>query len=424
MAKKSFEIRKELGEKTDRFEELRIKDQRSAEEQTEFDNLRGTIRTLTNDLDDAELTEAGKKRLASQGLSNQEREQAGNYSFRKAIYDFATRQGKLEGFEAEMHQEAVREAKETGNTIKGIGVPMMVLENARMTRASAGQNKTTANDGGNLVQEEPLVYIDALRNRLVLVQLGARFITGLVGNLPLVNGGSFTATWAAEAGAVSATKMSVPKKTMSPKRMAVCGAYSVELLNQSSIGIEMLLRSELLKAHANGIEIAAINSATNGPTGVINTSGIGAVAGGDNGLAPAWSHLVDLETQVAIDNADLGALAYLTNAKVRGKLKQTLKASGVAGYIWDGNTINGYNAAVTNAVPSNLTKGTSDSVCSAIIFGNWNDMIIGQWGGYDMIVDPYSLKKVGDVEVVLNSFHDVALANVESFAAMKDALTA
>ena len=292
MAKKSFEIRKELGEKTDRFEELRIKDQRSAEEQTEFDNLRGTIRTLTNDLDDAELTEAGKKRLASQGLSNQEREQAGNYSFRKAISDFVTRNGNLEGFEAEMHQEAVREAGLSGKTIKGIGVPMMVLENARMTRASAGQNKTTANDGGNLVQEEPLVYIDALRNRLVLVQLGARFITGLIGNLPLVNGGSFTATWAAEAGAVSATKMSVPKKTMSPKRMAVCGAYSVELLNQSSIGIEMLLRSELLKAHANGIEIAAINSATNGPTGVINTSGIGAVAGGDNGLAPAWSHLV------------------------------------------------------------------------------------------------------------------------------------
>jgi len=422
--RKIHEIRNDLAGKQSKFADLANNGQRTDEQNAELMTLRTEVRNLVNELEDAELLEAGNRRIASNGLSEKEREQVANYSFRKAIADFVNRNGNLEGFEAEMHQEAVREASLSSKVIKGIGVPMVVLENARMTRASAGQNKTTAADGGNLVQEEPLVYIDALRNRLVLVQLGARFITGLVGNLPLVNGGSFTATWAAEAGAVSATKMAVGKKTMSPKRMAVCGAYSVELLNQSSVGIEMLLRNELLKAHANGIETAAINSATNGPTGVINTSGIGAVAGGDNGLAATWAHLVDLETQVAIDNADLGALAYLTNAKVRGKLKQTLKASGVSGYIWDGNSINGYNAAVTNAVPSNLTKGTSDSVCSAIIFGNWNDMIIGQWGGYDMIVDPYSLKKVGDVEVVLNSFHDVALANVESFAAMKDALTA
>jgi HK97 family phage major capsid protein len=422
--RKIHEIRNDLAGKQNRFADLANNGQRTDEQNAELATLRTEVRTLMAELDDAELVEAGNRRIASQGLSEQELQQAGNYSFRKAIADFVNRNGNLEGFEAEMHQEAQREAALSGKVIKGIGVPMMVLENARMTRASAGQNKTTANEGGNLVQEEPLVYIDALRNRLVLVNLGARFITGLVGNLPLVNGGSFTATWGAEADAVSATKMSLPKKTMTPKRMAVCGAYSVELLNQSSIGIEMLLRNELLKAHANGLESAAINSATSGPVGVLNTSGIGAVAGGDNGLAPTWAHMVNLETEVAIDNADLGALAYLTNAKVRGKLKQTLKASGVAGYVWDGNTINGYNAAVTNAVPSNLEKGTSGTVCSAIIFGNWNDMIIGQWGGYDMIVDPYSLKKVGDVEVVLNSFHDVALANAQSFAAMKDALTA
>ena len=421
MAKKLFEIRKELGEKTDRFEELRIKDQRSAEEQTEFDNLRGTIRTLTNDLDDAELTEACKKRLASQGLSNQEREQVSNYSFRKAIADFVNRNGALEGFEAEMHQEAVREAKANGKTLKGIGVPMMVLENAR---AATGQNKGTANDGGNLIQDEPLVYIDALRNRLVLVGLGTRFITGLVGNLPLINGGTFSAAWYGESDPVTPGKLSLPKKTMSPKRLSVAGAYSLELINQNSISVEMLLRDELMKAHIAGIEGAAINSATNGPVGVLNTSGIGAVAGGDNGLAAAWSHIVDLESKVAIANADLGALAYLTNAKVRGKLKQTLQAAGVPGFIWDKEGMNGYKAAVTNAVPSNLTKGTSEGVCSAIVFGNWNDMIIGQWGGYDMVVDPYSKKLNAEVEVVLHSFHDVALANPASFAAMKDVLTA
>jgi HK97 family phage major capsid protein len=421
--RKIHEIRNDLSGKQARFADLANNGQRTEAENAELITLRTEVRNLMTELEDAELLEAGNRRIASQGLSQNERSQAANYSFRKAISEFLRTNGNLEGFEKEMHEEAVREARANGKTLKGIGVPMLVLENAR---AITGQNIATANDGGNLVQEESLVYIDALRNRLVLVGLGARFITGLVGNLPLINGGTFAATWHGEGDAVTTGKASLPKRIMSPKRLSVSGAYTLELLNQNSLSIEMLIRDGLLQAHAAGIEVAAINSASNGPVGVLNTSGIGSVAGGTDGLAPAWSHIVDLESKVAIANADLGALAYLTNAKVRGKLKQTLKASGVPGFIWDAEGMNGYKAAVTNAVPSTLTKGsgTGVSVCSAIIFGNWNEMIIGQWGGYDMIVDPYSKKLNGEVEVVLHSFHDVALSNAASFAAMKDTLTA
>lgn len=422
--RKIHEIRNDLAGKQSKFADLANNGQRTDEQNAELMTLRTEVRNLMHELDDAELIEAGNRRVASNGLSQKDREQVSNFSFRKAIADYVNNNGNLSGFEAEMHQEAIKEAKQNGQTLKGIGIPMLVLENAQTTRAATGQNIGTAADGGNLVQEEPLVYIDALRNRLVLVSLGAQFITGLVGNLPLINGGSFTSTWHGESDAVTATKVAYGKKTMSPKRMSVDGAYTLEQLNQTAMSMEMMLRNDMLKAHANGLEIAAINSATNGPTGILNISGIGSVAGGTNGLAAGWSHVIDLETQVAIDNADLGTLAYLTNAKVRGKLKQTLKASGVSGYIWEGNTINGYNAAVTNAVPSNLTKGTSSEVCSAIIFGNFNDLIIGQWGGYDLVVDPYSSKKAAEVEIVLHSFHDVAARNKESFAAMKDALTA
>lgn len=423
--RKIHEIRNELAGKQTKFADLANNGQRTDEQNAELTTLRTEVRNLMHELDDAELVEAGNRRIASNGLSQKDRERVAEYSFRKAIADYVNNNGNISGFEKEMHEEAVKEARMNGQTIKGIGVPMLVLENARATRAATGQNITTAADGGNLVQEEPLVYIDALRNRLVLVSLGAQFITGLVGNLPLINGGSFTSTWHGEAGTVTPTKKSFGKKTMSPKRLSVAGAYTLEQLNQTSMSMEAMLRDDMLKAHAHGLEMAAINSATNGPTGILNISGIGSVVGGTNGLKPTWAHLVDLETQVAINNADLGTLAYLTNAKVRGLLKQTLKASGVAGYIWDGNSINGYNAAVSNAVPSNLTKGetTGVEVCSAIIFGNFNDLIIGQWGGYDLVVDPFSSKLDAEVEVVLHSFHDVASRNKESFAAMKDALT-
>ena len=133
-----------------------------------------------------------------------------------------------------------------------------------------------------------------------------------------------------------------------------------------------------------------------------------------------------LETDVATSNADVGTLGYLTNAKVRGKLKVTEKFSSTNGQpIWtDGNTpLNGYAAYVTNAVPSNLTKGSS-SVASAIIFGNFADLMIGLWGATDILVDPYTGGAAGTVRVRVLQSCDIALRNTESFATMEDALTA
>ena len=106
--------------------------------------------------------------------------------------------------------------------------------------------------------------------------------------------------------------------------------------------------------------------------------------GGVNGLAPNWQHMIDLETNVATANADVGAMGYLTNARVRGRLKSTSKVTGQNGFIWENGTtpVNGYSAAVTNAVPSNLTRGTGTNL-SAIIFGNFSDLVIGMWGGMD-----------------------------------------
>jgi HK97 family phage major capsid protein len=151
------------------------------------------------------------------------------------------------------------------------------------------------------------------------------------------------------------------------------------------------------------------------------------VAGGTNGAAPTWDHIVKLETEVAVDNADIGALAYMTNPKVRGKLKATPRTATYGDImVWEGNDtpLNGYPAYVTNQVRSDLTKGTSSGVCSAIFFGNWNDLLIGMWGALDILVDPYSNSTSGTVRVVAFQDVDIAVRHPESFAAMLDALTA
>ena len=91
--------------------------------------------------------------------------------------------------------------------------------------------------------------------------------------------------------------------------------------------------------------------------------------------------------------------------------------------IEDNGMVNGYPCEWTNNVPSNLTKGTSSGVCSAMIFGNWEDLWIGQWGGIDMVVDPYTLALNADVRFVLNAWHDVKVVNPGSFAVCADITT-
>ena len=99
--------------------------------------------------------------------------------------------------------------------------------------------------------------------------------------------------------------------------------------------------------------------------------------------------------------------------------------SGQNGFIWEGGDtpLNGYRAGVTNSVPGNLTKGDGTGL-SAIIFGNFADLVIGMWGSLDLMVDPYSGSTAGTVRVVALQDVDVALRNAESFATFEDVLTA
>lgn len=364
-----------------------------------------------------------KANMEGRDLSDQDKKDIERFSFRKLFLSLGEGRA-LDGVELEMHQEATKEAKESGRVLQGIGVPIRLLNYKPMGRASTGQNIATAADGGYLKQDEPLVFFEALRNALMLPGMGAKFLTNLTGDLPLIQGGQFTAAWFAEDGSDTTQKLTIGRVLLQPKRVQATGAFSRKLLVQSSIDVERMIENDLIASIAQALQVACINGAgTNEPLGILGTSGIGDVAGGENGLAPTWAHIVSLETKVAIANALQNSLSYLTNAKVRGKLKQLEKTSANGQYIWDKNEMNGYPAYVTNAVPSTLTKG-NQSLSSAILFGDWSKLYIGQWGGIDVVVDPYSLKKKGEIEVTVLSQYDSAPVWPAAFAAMKDALTA
>lgn len=161
---------------------------------------------------------------------------------------------------------------------------------------------------------------------------------------------------------------------------------------------------------------------TNEPTGILGTSGIGSVAMGDNGAAITWDAVIDLIAELETDNAE--GTAFLTNTKVRKSGRKTLKVSGDAGagFIWqEPNTLAGYNAAVTNLVPSNGSKGTGNNL-SSLIFGNFSDLLIGYWSAFDLLVNPYesTAYSKGNVQVRGMLTMDIAVRHPESFAAITD----
>lgn len=297
-------------------------------------------------------------------------------------------------------------------------------------------NVGTATAGGNLVSTDLLSgsFIDLLRARSRVMQLGATVLDGLEGNvaIPRQTGGAST-FWVTEGGDVSESQMAVDQVTLSPKTIGMFTDYTRRMLLQSSIAIEALVRADQALGIGTGMDVAAINgSGSSGqPTGILNASGTGSVAGGTNGAAPTWAHMVDLEGAVANANADFGRLAYLTNSRVRTRLRKTEKFTGTNGdEVWeDGREsgmgmVAGYDAWVSNNVPNTLTKGTSVGNCSAIIFANWVELLIGMWGGLDYILDPSALALSGGRRLVALQDCDIQLRRPQSFACMKDALTA
>lgn len=430
------------------------------EERSNFDGIMKEADTLGGDIQRYHALQEARRQENGQsvtgdllGMSEKEIRQ---FSFVRLIHAEANRSDPrardAAGFELEACAEAAKLQGRTGRN-GGFVIPTTVgglspgriaqLERgnhvrsipADVTRRDLTVGTTTA--GGHLVSTDlrPDLFIDMLINRLALTSLGITRLTDLRGNvaIPRKTGGA-TAYWLAESGAPTESQLAVDQVTLSPKTVGAYTDFSRLLILQSSKDVERLVKADLAECLGLAIDKAGITgrgaTTYNEPTGILNTTGIGAVAGGDNGAAATWANIIGLESEVAIDNADIGSLAYLTNAKVRGKLKTTTKSGGTdAVFIWDtygaqDTVLNGYRCVISNQVPSNLTKGTSSGVASAILFGNWADLVIGLWGGLDLLVDPYTGSTSGTVRVVAFQSVDFAVRHAESFAAMKDALTA
>jgi len=310
-----------------------------------------------------------------------------------------------------------------GSQVSTAGLILPFYEARDMTAGTASQGGHTV---GRLVPE----IGTALRAGLVLEGLGARVFGGLRENtgLPRAKPG-LAAAWLSETAAGSQVDLIFSSLELTPKRVSAFLTVSLRLLAQQP-NAELFLRAELMGALGAEIQRVAIGGtgAGNEPLGIVNTIDVAAVVGGTNGLAPTYGHLQDLEFAVTgTASADRGQCAWLLSPKVRKKLRSLFINGTGSAPIWapaEAYRLFGHPAGVTPSAPDALTKGSSIGVCSAIIFGEMSELIIGLWGdGIDVsVVYDKANAIAGNVVLSASAYVDVGVRTPEAFAVMADAL--
>lgn len=274
------------------------------------------------------------------------------------------------------------------------------------------------NVGGYTIQTDVLgaSLIELLRNMTVAFELGARKLGGLVGNvaIPSQNGGA-TAYWVGENVQTTSSNLAFGQVGLIPHRLSAVTALGKQLLAQSSVDVEGLVREDFARVLAIAIDLAALaGTGTAGqPLGILNTPGIGSVT---FGAAATWAKILDFETQVANANALLGSLAYVSTPNTRAKLKAAAKiGTTYPVFIWEKGSkegqgeINSYRALATKQLAGDK-----------MIYGNWSDLIIADWIGMDVTVDPYTLADKHQIKVTINMLADIGCRHVGSFTASTD----
>jgi HK97 family phage major capsid protein len=340
------------------------------------------------------------------------------YSLIKAIKAASSGDWREAGYEREISDEI---AHRSGKEARGFYVP------ANINWGQRDQTKSPTSAGGFLVGTDHLAdqFIEALYGRLTVASLGARIMQGLKGDvaIPKLSASVTNSAFVAEGAAPSEGAATFAQVTMSPKTLAAYVDVSRRLMQQSDPSVEQVLRNDIINTFARRIDDAAIEGgATNGPSGIIANSGTNVVAMGANGAAITYAKVVEMMKAVEEDNAIINSTAFLTNPKVIAALRTTARqANGVEGnFIMDANqSILGTNVASSTVVPSDLAKGTGSNL-SAMVYGDFSQIMIGFWSGVDVVVDQSSLSTSGGTRLAFFQDLDVALRYPESFSVIKD----
>lgn len=305
------------------------------------------------------------------------RKETQRYSLTRALRALVDRDWSQAGFEKEVSNEIMKRQGLQQSANGGFYVPYEFQKRD----LSAG----TPSAGGYLVATDNLAssFIDIMRNRMTVAQLGATMLTGLQGNItvPKQTGANSTTWLANETSTITETNATFGQLALSPKHVGAYQEVSRQLMMQSDPSVDTLIMRDLASVIGIAIDLAAYegSGASGQPTGIANTGSIGSVTG----TSIDYAKVLEFQTDVAGGNLLAASCAYVTTPAVASLLMQRVKFSSTASPLWEGSVLDGqmvgFRAMSTNQVTA-----------ASMIFGDFSQVVIGEWGVLEIALNPYA----------------------------------
>ena len=251
---------------------------------------------------------------------------------------------------------------------------------------------TVDGQGKETIAEDKWNLEVAVRNNLIATQMGADYVGGLVGDVSIPQYAGSNVLWKGETATAEDGQGAFAEITLTPKRLTATLDVSKQFLLQNSADVESILIRDLASAVAEKLDktIFGAENIANAPEALF--------AGVEAGKAIAdmtYDDVLALEETVELANGS--NYMFLVNPKVKFALKGTQMANGLQ-MVFAGGEIDGYKTISSNSVVTN-----------GIICMDPRELVIGQWGAYDITVDPYTKAGDGQVRLVINAYFDAKL---------------
>ena len=431
------QLKEQLVEKEDLFLSLVNKAKKEALNETEtkqLESLRSEIVSLQKQVADAEKDEEIAKQIvkrqsatprtipgAPQDNSSENKEiakLAKSFAISKMFQNRVNKSAD-DGAEAEAMAIAREEAAESGIELTGnVHIPSRFIQIGKPKKSlldvnTEGTDVVFTDYGGKVI---PILQPDP-----VVDKLGITKLTGLRGDVQFPrSSGDVAFAWETETSDVNETTPTFNNISLSPKRVGGYVDISMKMLKQSIFVVEPWLRSRLENRYALTIDDAVFNGAgTNEPTGIFNYSGVNVLTLGTTSGDMTYNALMSMKRDAAVANARMGKEAFVFDSYGAYSLSVTPRqSSGV-----EGNFIYPNASGPLLGVPAVQTNSLDvfSSTLHGIIYGsNWAGVILGTWGGLDILFDPYTQALGGKVRFVCNAFMNVEVEQPAEFTYCKN----
>jgi HK97 family phage major capsid protein len=383
-------IREEIGEvKTslDALENLVSDENRdfSEEEKVSFDTNMERLTELVDELPKVEKEEEIRMKAANLGgspvvtESKEEKEIVREFSFGKAVR--AAFGGKLDGVELEMAQEGQKEMTAIGRSANGVVIPSMILNRAVVTENGTSGIETQS-------------FVDAVYANTILDDLGVTRVSSTTDQrIPIL--GAVTTQWEGETDAAADGGSAMSKKDLAPKRLASFVDFSKQAAMQHNESLESALRNSIAQAVGAKVEYALFtDDSANGSYDYLG-----------NGKTPVTNAnitnlMMALVEEVQSNNHNRGNLGFAISNDLFSEVYTAAQVSGVNPLIIN-EMIMGVMAKFSNQI--------ADITNPAVYYGDFSKVQIAQFGGVEILVDPYTQAVSGTNRLILNSYWDAAL---------------